>query len=52
MLTFTQRSESISNSEEGISDDPEVVDGTGGDGTDEDETEDEAEGFGMSMGGM
>lgn len=38
--------------EEGISDDPEAVDGTGGDGTDEDETEDEAEGFGMSMGGM
>lgn len=38
--------------EEGISDDPEAVDGTGGDGTDEDETEDETEGFGMSMGGM
>ena len=38
--------------EEGISDDPEAVDGTGGDGTDEDETEDESEGFGMSMGGM
>ena len=33
--------------EEGISDDPEAVDGT-----DEDETEDETEGFGMSMGGM
>lgn len=38
--------------EEGISDDPEAVDGTGGDGTDEDKTEDETEGFGMSMGGM
>lgn len=38
--------------EEGISGDPEAVDGTGGDGTGEDETEDESEGFGMSMGGM
>ena len=38
--------------EEGISNDPEAVDGTGGDGTDEDETEDESEDFGMSMGGM
>ena len=35
--------------EEGISNDPEAVDGTGGDGTDEDETEDESEDFGMSM---
>lgn len=38
--------------EEGLNGDPEAVDGTGGDGTDEDETEDESEGFGMSMGGM
>lgn len=38
--------------EEGLNGDPEAVDGTGCDGTDEDETEDESEGFGMSMGGM
>ena len=38
--------------EEGLNGDPEAVDGTGSDGTDEDETEDESEGFGMSMGGM
>lgn len=50
-VTEDQQTEGV-NTEEGISDDPEAVDGTGGDGTDEDETEDESEGFGMSMGGM
>ena len=38
--------------EEGLSGDPEAVDGTDGTGEKETEDEDETEGFGMSMGGM
>ena len=48
----TKESISPQSTPKDLSDDPEAVDGTGGDGTDEDETEDESEGFGMSMGGM
>lgn len=52
-VTEDQQTEGI-DTEEGLNGDPEAVDGTGGDGTDEEETEDEdeTEGFGMSMGGM
>lgn len=52
-VTEDQQTEGI-DTEEGLNGDPEAVDGTGSDGTDEKETEDEdeTEGFGMSMGGM